>query len=502
MLDALGSGLLMLLTPAVLAYLLLGVLIGLLVGVLPGLGGPAALALVLPFTFGMETAEAFALMLGLVSVVALAGDLTAVLIGVPGEAVSAAMIMDGYPMTKRGEAGRALGIMLTACLVGAVFGLLIILLLIPVIRPLVLRLQSPELFMLTLLGLSFVAVLSRGSRLKALIAGGIGLLIATVGMDPQTGIARFTFGEMGLWDGIGIVSVAMGLFAIPELLQLFLNSGSGSTRPMEVGGARRGVLDVVRHWWLTLRCSALGAAVGIVPGLGGAAGQWVAYGYAVQTTKDKRRFGKGAVEGVIGPAAANNSKEGGSLITTIAFGLPGGTMMAILLGGLLIQGLVPGPAMLDEQLPLTMSFLWIILFANIVAVAICLPLAGRIAWLTNARASVLVPVITVFIYVGAFAEERQLVDVWLMLIFGAIGIVMVSCNWPRPPLILGLVLGDLAERYLFRSVAGDDWNWVTRPSVIVIAVVIAFVVLSGTTGFGRVISRRVRRAGPVKVGGE
>ncbi|GAB6983780.1 tripartite tricarboxylate transporter permease [Nocardioides pyridinolyticus] len=484
MVEALGEGLAMILTPSAMAYLVLGVLIGLLVGVLPGLGGPAALSLVLPFTFGMEPAEAFALMFGLAAVITLAGDLTSILIGVPGEATSAAMVLDGYPMARKGEAGRAIGATLTACLFGAVFGLIIILLIIPVVRPLVLRLQSPELFMFTILGLSFIAVLSRGSRLKGLIAATLGLLIATVGLDPQTGITRFTFGEIGLWDGVGIVSVAMGLFAVPELLQLLLSKDEQQSRKVDVGGARRGFGDVIRGWGLTLRCSALGAVVGIVPGLGGAVGQWVAYGHAVQSSKDKDRFGKGAVEGVIGPAAANQSKEGGSLIPTLAFGVPGGTMMAILMGGLLIQGVIPGPKMLSEDLSLTMSFIWIILFANIVAVAICLPLAGRIGWLATARASVLVPVVTVFVYVGAFAQHRQLIDIWLMLIFGAIGVVMVACNWPRPPLILGLVLGDLSERYLFRSVAGDGWDWLTRPTVIAIAVVTVLVIMSGTVSRG------------------
>lgn len=423
-------------------------------------------------------------MFGLAAVITLAGDLTSILIGVPGEATSAAMVLDGYPMARKGEAGRAIGATLTACLFGAVFGLIIILLIIPVVRPLVLRLQSPELFMFTILGLSFIAVLSRGSRLKGLIAATLGLLIATVGLDPQTGITRFTFGEIGLWDGVGIVSVAMGLFAVPELLQLLLSKDEQQSRKVDVGGARRGFGDVIRGWGLTLRCSALGAVVGIVPGLGGAVGQWVAYGHAVQSSKDKDRFGKGAVEGVIGPAAANQSKEGGSLIPTLAFGVPGGTMMAILMGGLLIQGVIPGPKMLSEDLSLTMSFIWIILFANIVAVAICLPLAGRIGWLATARASVLVPVVTVFVYVGAFAQHRQLIDIWLMLIFGAIGVVMVACNWPRPPLILGLVLGDLSERYLFRSVAGDGWDWLTRPTVIAIAVVTVLVIMSGTVSRG------------------
>jgi len=501
MLDALGQGLMMVLTPMAFGYLLLGVAIGLLVGVLPGLGGPAALAMVLPFTFGMEPTHAFALMLGLVSVIALAGDLTAILIGVPGEAVSAAMIMDGYPMTKKGQGARALGATLTACVIGAVFGVVVIILVIPLIRPLVLQLQSPELFMLTLLGLSFVAVLSRGNRLKGLIAAAIGLLIAMVGLDPQTGITRHTFGQVELWDGIGIVSVAMGLFAIPELLQLLMSRGSVETRKLEVGGVRRGSVDVLQRWWLTLRCSALGTLIGIVPGLGGAAGQWVAYGYAVQASKNKDEFGTGAVEGVIGPASANNSGVAGSLITTVAFGLPGGTMMAILLGGLLIQGLVPGPDMLDEQLPLTMSFLWIILLANILAVLIVLPLAGRIAWLANARVSILVPVITVFIFVGAFAEGRRLIDIWIMLLFGAIGVAMVSLDWPRAPLVLGLVLGDLSERYLFRAVAGGGWEWLTRPSVLAIGLLILLVIFGGTMKLKRAPWRRLAKTA-VKVEAE
>jgi TctA family transporter len=496
MLNALVQGLGSLLTVEVGSYLMIGVLVGLVVGILPGLGSPGALALMLPFTFGLEPVSAFAMMLSMLAVTSITGDITSILIGVPGEPSSAALVVDGYPMTKQGQAGRALGASLAANLVGAIFGAAVLAAVIPVVRPIVLSLRSGELFALTVLGLSFLGALSRGRTLKGLAAGAIGMLIATIGLDPQTGIGRFTFGQLGLWDGVAIVSVAMGLFAIPELLDLSLRGTAIAERaPGRLGGLRTGARDVSRHLGLTLRCSALGAIVGMLPGMGGSVGQWIAYGHAVQSTPDKSRFGKGAIEGVIGPGAANNSKEGGSLIPTVLFGIPGGTTMAILLGGMLIQGLVPGPSMLQEQLPLTMSFVWVIVIANIIGVAICTPLIGQLARLTTVRASIVIPIITFFVYLGAYAQSRLTLDIWLTLIFGGIGVAMVALDWPRPPLMLGIVLGELAERYLFRAVAGDGYNWMLRPSVLVILLLTLVVIFSGVRG--DVVERRrtVRGAG-------
>lgn len=450
-------------------FLLIGIAIGFAVGILPGLGGPVTLALMLPFTFDMTPEQAFAFLLGMLSVTATTGDITSILFGVPGEVTSAALVVDGYPMAKNGQAGRALGANLMSSLIGAVLGAFALAAAIPIVRPLVLSFGSPEFFMLAILGITFVASLSSGAVLKGLIAGGLGLMLSMVGMDPQSGTQRYTFGQLILWDGVGLVPVAVGLFAVPEIVDLAVRGTSiAGTQVTKIGGVLEGVKDSFRHIWLTIRCSIIGTFIGLIPGLGGSVAQWLAYAHAAQTSKNKDQFGKGAVEGVLGPGAANNSKEGGALVPTIAFGVPGSVSMAILLGAFLIQGLTPGPAMLTTNLTLTMEMVWIIVVANVITVAVCFLFLRQIAKITFIRGSLIIPPIILLIYVGAFAEKNTLVDLGMTLLFGFIGLLMVQLRWPRPPMVLGLVLGRLAENYLFLSVARYDAAWLTRPIVLVL----------------------------------
>jgi TctA family transporter len=425
----------------------------------------------LPFTFDMAPIEAFAFLLGMLAVTATTGDVTSILFGIPGEVTSAALVVDGHPLAKQGQAGRALGAALMSSLLGAVVGAFALAALLPIVRPVVLAFGSPEFLMLTVLGISFVAALSGGAILKGLIAGGLGLMLAMIGLDPQTGVPRYAFGMLHLWDGIGMVPVAVGLYAIPELVELATKGTSiAQGGVLRIGGVMEGVRDTFRHWALTLRCSAIGTLVGIIPGLGGSVAQWLAYAHAVQSSPDRQRFGKGAIEGVIGPGAANNSKEGGSLIPTIVFGVPSGLTMAILLGAFIIQGITPGPAMLTTHLELTMSFVWIIVITNVITVGICFLFVQQIAKMTLIRGALILPSIVLLIYVGAFAEKRSMLDIVTMLLFGALGVTMYKLDWPRAPLVLGLVLGRLAENYFFLSTARYGIEWLTRPIVIVLIV--------------------------------
>jgi putative tricarboxylic transport membrane protein len=459
------------------SLMVVGIAIGFIVGILPGLGGPATIALMLPFIVKMTPVEAFAILLGMASVLGTTGDITSVLFGVPGEPTSAATIIDGHPMAKRGEAGRALGAVLMSSLVGAIFGAFVLALFIPIVRPLVLTFGSPELFMLAILGLTFIASLSGGALLKALLGAGIGLFLATVGLDPQSGIQRFTFGQVFLWDGLGLVPITMGFFAIPEIIDLGVQRSSIATEQVKkLGGVMQGVKDTFRHWWLVMRCSAIGTFCAIIPGMGPSVSQWLAYAQALQSSKDKERFGKGAIEGVLGPGAANNSSMGGSLITTVAFGVPASVLMAILVGAFLIQGLVPGPDMLIPEakgghLSLTFSFVWIIVVSNIITVGICLLFLNQLVKITYIRGSVIIPLILLLIYLGTFAEKNAFPDLLLMLFFGVLGWVMQRLDWPRPPFILGLVLGNLAESRLFLSVNNYGLAWLLRPAVLVIMVI-------------------------------
>ncbi len=475
MASAFVSGFYQVLTPTTFGLMLIGIAVGFVVGILPGLGGPTTLAIMLPFIFKMKAVEAFAFLLGMSAVTATTGDITSILFGVPGEPTTASTIVDGHPMAKKGEAGRALGAALMSSLVGAVFGAFCLAAAVPVVRPLVLTFGSPEFFMIALLGVGFVASLSGGNLLKGLIAGGLGFCLAMIGLDPISGIQRYTFGQLFLWDGIGLVPVTVGLFAIPEVIDLAVQGGSISKeQTSKLGGVMQGVKDTFDHWWLVIRCSAIGAYIGVIPGMGGAVSQWVAYAHAVQSSKDKERFGKGAVEGVLGPGAANNSTLGGSLIPTIAFGVPGSVSTAILLGAFIIQGIVPGPDMLlpppRGKLDLTFSFVWIIVLSNLITVAACFLFLKPLAKITNVRASLLMPFILLLIYVGTFAEKNAFPDLLVVLAFGFLGWVMAQLDWQRPPLLLGLVLGPLMENRLFLSTDNYGIAWLWRPGVIILFV--------------------------------
>jgi putative tricarboxylic transport membrane protein len=463
-------------------FMMLGMAIGFVVGILPGLGGATTLALMLPFIYNMDPTTAFAFLLGSNAVTATTGDITSVLFGVPGEGITAATIVDGHPMAKNGEAGRALGAALMSSLVGAVFGAFMLALAIPIVSPLVLSIGSAEFFMLALLGITFVASLSGENIPKGLVAGGLGLALAMVGLDPIESVPRFTLenvlGEdksLFLWDGLALVSITVGLFAIPEIIELAVKGTSiaGTSQPGKLGGVMEGVKDTFRHWKLVLRCSGLGAYIGLIPGMGGGPAQWLAYAHAVQSTPDKERFGKGAVEGVLGPGAANNSKEGGSLIPTLAFGVPGSVSMAILLGAFIIQGIVPGPDLLNpaKHLTLTFSFVWIIVVTNIITVAICFLFLNQLAKVTFVKGTYLIPFLLLLIYLGGFAVKNSFGDMMLVLIFGMIGWLMVKYDWQRPPLLLGLVLGGIAENNLFIASRIYGWTWLLHPGVLVIALI-------------------------------
>ncbi|MEW6671936.1 MAG: tripartite tricarboxylate transporter permease [Thermodesulfobacteriota bacterium] len=473
MIGAFFSGLYQIFTWSTLSLMFLGIIIGFAVGILPGLGGPTTLAIMLPFIVKMKAVEAFAFLLGMAAVTNTTGDITSILFGVPGEPTTAATIIDGHPMAKKGEAGRALGAALLSSLVGAIFGAFFLAAAIPVVRPLVLTFGSPEFFMLALLGITFVASLSGSDFLKGLISGGIGLFLATVGLCPMTSVQRFTFGQIFLWDGIGLVPITIGFFAIPEIVDLSVKGSSiAGDKIGKLGGVMQGVKDTFHHWWLVIRCSAIGTVTAIIPGMGGATTQWLAYAHAVQSSTDKERFGKGAVEGVLGPGASNNSTLGGSLVTTIAFGVPASVTMAILMGAFLIQGLVPGPDMLIPEpkghLALTFSFVWINVVSNIITVGICFLVLNHLVKITQIRGSLLIPFIILLVYLGAFAEKNTFQDLILVLIFGILGWVMLRFKWPRPPLILGLVLGPLAENRLFLSTGNYGLAWIFRPGVLIL----------------------------------
>lgn len=474
MLEAAINGLLGVLTPESLGFMALGVLIGSLVGFLPGIGGPSTLAIMLPFVMTMKDPYlVIALLVGMDAVGNTASAIPAILISVPGSIGSAATILDGYPLAKKGQAARALSASFVASLLGGFVGPLALLAALPILRPLVLTFGSPEFFVMTLWGLTMVGVLSGNAPIKGLVAGTLGVLLATVGLDPKSGVERFAFDNAYLWGGIDLVIVALGLFGIPECIDLASRKTSIAESQEFGQGFWEGIKDGFRHWWLTLRCSAIGAWVGFLPGLGSSVADWFAYAHAVQTEKNPESFGKGDIRGVIASESSNNAKEGGGYIPTVAFGIPGSTSTALILTAFIAVGIQPGPDLLTKQLDLTFAIVWTLALANVIAVALCLLFIKPLTKACFVPFYTIVPLIVVFVFIGAFAANFSSYDFVALLAFSLLGFMMRRHGWPRPPLLLGVVLGGKMELYLWISYARYGLDWLLRPGVIVLFLLVA-----------------------------
>ena len=460
------------LSPSHFLMLIAGVSMGMAIGILPGLGGIVGMTILLPVIYGMEPHSAFALLIGMVAVIPTSDTFPSVMMGIPGSSASQATIMDGYPLAKKGEAARALGAAFTASLIGGLFGAMVLSIIIPIARPIVLAFASPELFMLALLGMSMVGVLSGKNPIKGILAAGIGLMIGALGDAPAVPEYRYTFDIDYLMDGVPLVIVGLGLFAIPEIVDLLIK-GRAISEVAKLGkGWLDGVKDTLRHKFIVLRCSVIGVIVGIIPGLGGSVVDWIAYGHIIQTTKDRENFGKGDIRGVIAPESANNAKEGGGLIPTFLFGIPGSGSMAVFLGGLLILGIQPGPAMIKDQLDLVYTAVWSLALANVFGAGLSIFLSKPITRLTVIPFSYLAPFMVLIITFASYQASRSWGDLIALLIMGILGWIMKQYGWPRPAALIGFVLSDNLETYLFISVQRYGWSWFARTGVIVLAFII------------------------------
>jgi len=343
--------------------------------------------------------------------------------------------------------------------------------------------------MMTIVGLTFISIMAGDSLIKGFMAGGMGMIISFVGMDPQTGVVRYAFNQLYLFDGINIVTVVIGLFAVAEVIDLGVKGGSiAHTAPSDIkaAGVWQGIRDTFIHWKLVLRCSIIGDIIGMIPGLGGEAAAFICYGHAVQSSKNPERFGKGAVEGVLAPESANNSKEGGALIPTLAFGVPGSSGMAVLLGAFMILGVAPGPEMLTKNIELVFSMVWVLVFANVIAVLICLPFVGQFAKITFLRSSTIIPFVLVFGLLGSYLTTNNFGDVIITLGMGGLGYAMKKFDYPRAPMILGIVLGEIAENALHISLNLYGIAFLLRPMTLVLFVITVASALYPT------VKRRIR----------
>jgi len=469
--SAAAQGFVNILQLKVFLAMMIGVSIGTFTAVAPqGLGMPLVYAIALPIVIKWEPLTGIALLIGASAVSAICAAYLPILFGIPGGSGSQATVLDGYPMGKRGEGRRALGASFMAGGMGSLIGTLTLIVAIPAARPLIYLMGSPELFVIMLWGLSMVAVLAGRRPIKGLIAAALGLLLATIGQQAQSGIMRYVFDQPYLLDGMSISIMALALFGIPSALDLALTKLGVEQQPVPLKGSLfDGTKDCLREWWLVVRCSFVGVWVGIVPGLGSQVVDWLAYGHAAQTCKGGRQtFGKGDVRGVIAPESANDAKDGGDLVTTLLLGFPQGVVTALFIVALLAWGYLPGPEMIKKNPEVIYSIVWLQGISGIVGTLVGFVLAAQLAKLAEVRYTFMVPIMFIFILLGAFSVNRDPLDLVVVIAFGVLGYFMRRFGYPRPAMILGLVLGDLMEKYLYRSVASYGFSWLARPAVIVL----------------------------------
>ncbi|MGC6517314.1 MAG: tripartite tricarboxylate transporter permease [Candidatus Puniceispirillaceae bacterium] len=483
----------LILTPSVLGYLLLGVTMGLAIGIFPGLGGIAGLSLVLPFMFGLEPVYGLALMIGMVAIVPTSDTFASVLMGIPGSSASQATVLDGFPMAKKGLAARALSAAFASSLFGGLVGAFFLTFFILIARPVVLEFRSPELLMVSAFGLSMVGILAGRVAIKGIMAAGIGMLVASIGEGPFNGELRMSsYDYPYLTDGLKLVIVGLGIFAIPEIVALLRQDKAISDKANLGSGWLDGVKDWWANKWLSVRCSLIGVIVGVIPGLGGSVVDWIAYGHTIQTTKDKQTFGKGDVRGVIGPESSNNAKEGGGLVPTLLFGIPGSGSMAIFIGALSLLGsgeLEVGQVMLKNNLNYTYAIVWLLALANVFGTILCIALSGQIARLTTIRFVLIAPFIFMIISFAAFQSGQNLMDLGALFAIGLLGILMRRFDWSRPAFLIGFVLANPVENYAnnatqiagirFRQGFEAGMDYLASPIVITLIIITVVSVIVG-----------------------
>lgn len=442
--------------------IVLGVLLGMLMGILPGLGGTVTLALLIPLTFGVDPLVAFMLLTAALGGTNFGGSITAILINTPGSSPNAATLLDGYPMTRDGRAGEAIGASAAASAFGAVFGVLLLTASVPFMLVVILLFGPPEVFWLGIWGLTVIAVVVKGSVIAGMISAGFGIMFSIHGVNQFTATVRWDYGMTFMRDGMSLVPALIGLFAVAEMIKLVSEGGTIAKEDAEVrisGGQWKGVKSVWVHRWLFLRSAIIGAAIGVIPGVGGAAANYIAYFQAVQTSPDPEAFGTGDVRGVIAPEASNDAKDGTGFLPTLGLGVPGSASMAILLGAFVLHGIQPGPLLFRENLDIVTTIILALLISNFLTSAIGILTANHLIKVTRIDIRLLAPAVLVIAFFGTYALNNNIYQVFIAMFFGILGFLMVKANMSRIPMILGLVLGIIVERNFFRSlqISGDNY---------------------------------------------
>ena len=480
------------LAPGTLLFLLGGVVVGLVFGVIPGLGGTTALALLLPLTFGMDVIHAFAMAGGIMGAVAMGGSISAILLNAPGTAPSAATCLDGHPLAKQGKAADAIGAVATASPLGGLFGVITLLLVLPVAREIVLLFGPPEFFLVAVFGIVTVAISSSSNLLRGLVAGGIGLMLSFVGYDTVHGGIRFTFGSDYLWDGIPLIPALVGLFGMAEMIRLSIEGGTvaGDSDSVKLGGVMNGIRATLRHWKVVIRGSIIGTLIGAIPGVGGTVATFIAYSTTKKADRDPESFGTGRIEGIVAPESANNAKDSGALLPTLAFGIPGSAEMAVFLGILILHGMQPGPTIFAEHQQDIYGLILALTFSAVLASIIGLTCVRWLAAITLVNGQILAPVVIAVSLVGVFAINLEPGDVVLATVVGVLGYLMLRFNYPRLPLVIALILGETAERGFQQAMQIGQGNWLIFVQSTTSIVLIGLILLSLGWSFVPLIRKR------------
>lgn len=434
--------------------IVVGMLLGFLMGMLPGLGGTVTLALLIPLTYGMDPLVAFMLFAAALGGTNFGGSVTAILINTPGSAPNAATLLDGYPMTRNGEAGRAIGASAAASALGAFFGIFLLLISIPFLRPIIVQFGPPEIVLLGIWGLTVISTIVSGALITGLISAAMGLIFVMHGLNHVTAGIRWTYGQTFLLDGFKLIPALIGLFAIAEMMFLVSKGGSIAEDPDSVevaGGQWQGVRDVFTHKYLFIRSAFIGAVIGVIPGVGGTAANYIAYFQAVQTSKNSESFGTGDVRGVIASEASNDAKDGTGFLPTLGLGIPGSASMAVLLGAFILHGITPGPLLMENNLDIVAIIIVALFISNILTSSIGLIASNKLIYVTRVDIRIIAPLVIVVSFLGTFALNNNINDLYITLLFGLLGFTMMKVNMSRIPLILALVLGPIIEQNFFRS---------------------------------------------------
>lgn len=448
------AGIAALADPAILLLILAGTVFGVIIGALPGLTSTMGVALLVPVTFGMSPASGLALLGAIYCSSTYSGAISAILLNIPGTPANCCTLLDGYPMTKKGESGRAIALATSASAVGGFLSIFALLFLAPPLAEFALRFGAQEYFLLAIFGVSVIASLSERNMLKGLWSGVLGLFLSVIGMHPITGDIRFTGGVAELYNGLSLVIALIGLYSIPEVIASLKSLGGETSQSRSVSSGLVGqMLEVFKYKFLLVKSTVIGIIVGIIPGAGSSIASFVAYDEAKRSSKNQQMFGTGCAEGIIASETSNNAVVGGSLVPALTLGIPGNAVSAVLLGGLMVHGLKPGPALFTENASIVYTFIMSLFVSNIVFVPVGLFIARFCVRLIEIPASILGPLVIGLAVVGSYAINMSMAEVMIMLAIGLIGYLMKFFDVPREPLVLGLVLGSMAEGELARAMS-------------------------------------------------